>query len=58
VDKEAINAIEKFRTLPLLKAAISYLEDELMPSLTGYHCFKIRAARKVLSTIRSDLELR
>jgi hypothetical protein len=42
----------------LLKAAISYLEEELIPSLAGYHRFKTRVASNVLSTIRRELELR
>jgi hypothetical protein len=42
----------------LLKAAIKYLEDELMPTLDGYHRFKTRVTVNVLSTIRRELELR
>jgi predicted transcriptional regulator len=42
----------------LLKAAIKYLEDELMPTLDGYHRFKTRVTINVLSTIRRELELR
>ncbi len=42
----------------LLKAAITYLEDELMPTLDGYHRFKTRVTVNVLSTLRRELELR
>ena len=40
----------------LLKAAIRYLEDELMPELAGYHRFKCRVTVNALSTIRRELE--
>jgi uncharacterized protein DUF6285 len=42
----------------LLGAAVKYLEDELLPSLDGYHRFKTRVTANVLSTIRRELELR
>lgn len=42
----------------LLKAAVAYLENELMPSLTGYHRFQTRVAINVLNTIRRELEMR
>jgi hypothetical protein len=41
----------------LLGAAIKYLEDELMPTLEGYHRFKTRVTINVLNTIRRELEL-
>lgn len=42
----------------LLRAAIRYLEEELMPSLTGYHRFKTRVTCNVLSMLRRELERR
>jgi hypothetical protein len=42
----------------LLKAAIKYLEEELMPTLDPYHRFKTRVTANVLSTIKRELELR
>ena len=42
----------------LLKAAIKYLEEELMPTLEGYHRFKTRVTANALSTVRRELELR
>lgn len=42
----------------LLGAAVKYLEDELLPSLEGYHRFKTRVTANVLRTIRRELELR
>ena len=42
----------------LLKAAINYLEEDLMPTLEGYHRFKTRVTVNVLSTICRELELR
>jgi hypothetical protein len=42
----------------LLNAAIKYLEDELMPELSGYHRFKCRVTANVLNTIRRELEER
>lgn len=42
----------------LLGAAVKYLEDELLPSLDGYHRFKTRVTVNVLNTIRREIELR
>lgn len=42
----------------LLKAAVHYLEDELMPTLSGYQRFQTRVTINVLNTIRRELELR
>lgn len=42
----------------LLQAAAKYLEQELMPTLDGYHRFKTRVTVNVLNTIRRELELR
>jgi len=42
----------------LMKAAIKYLEDELLPELAGYHRFKTRVTINVLATIKRELELR
>ena len=42
----------------LLNAAVKYLEDELLPSLEGYHRFKTRVTANVLNTIRRELEMR
>jgi len=42
----------------LLRAAIKYLEDELMPELSGYHRFKCRVTVNVLSTVKRELEQR
>ena len=42
----------------LLQAATKYMEDELMPTLDGYHRFKTRVTINVLNTIRRELELR
>ena len=41
----------------LLKAAIRYVEDELLPELAGYHRFKTRVTVNVLSAIKRELEL-
>jgi len=41
----------------LLKVVIKYLEQELMPTLDGYHRFQTRVAANVLSTVRRELEL-
>jgi hypothetical protein len=41
----------------LLKAAITYLEEELMPTLDSYHRFKTRVTANVLSTLKRELEL-
>ena len=42
----------------LLTAAIKYLEQELLPTLTGYHRFQTRVTANVLNTVRRELELR
>ena len=42
----------------LLKAAVKYLEEELLPSLQAYHRFKTRVTINVLNTVRRELELR
>ncbi len=42
----------------LLVAATKYMEDELMPTLDGYHRFKVRVTINVLNTIRRELEMR
>jgi hypothetical protein len=42
----------------LLGAAVKYLEDELLPSLDGYHRFKTRVTINVLNTILRELEMR
>ena len=42
----------------LLTAAIRYMESELMPTLDGYHRFKVRVTVNVLNTIRRELEMR
>ena len=41
----------------LLLAAAKYLEEELMPTLDGYHRFKTRVTVNVLNTIRRELEV-
>ncbi len=42
----------------LLSAAVKYLEEELFPTLTGYHRFQTRVTINVLNVIRRELELR
>jgi hypothetical protein len=42
----------------LLTAAVKYLEQELLPTLTGYHRFQTRVTANVLSIVRRELELR
>jgi hypothetical protein len=42
----------------LLKAAIRYLEEELLPELSGYHRFKVRVTANALGTIKREIELR
>ncbi|MGH8013651.1 MAG: DUF6285 domain-containing protein [Candidatus Binataceae bacterium] len=42
----------------LLKAAVKYLEEELMPSLSDYHRFQTRVTINVLNTVRRELEMR
>jgi hypothetical protein len=41
----------------LLVAATKYMENELMPTLDGYHRFKVRVTINVLNTIRRELEM-
>lgn len=41
----------------MLKAAIQYLEGELLPELSGYHRFKVRVMANVLATIKREFEL-
>lgn len=42
----------------LLSAAVKYLEEELMPTLTGYHRFKTRVTINALSVVRREAQLR
>ena len=42
----------------LLAAAVNYLENELLPTLTGYHRFQTRVTANVLNIVRRELELR
>ncbi len=42
----------------LLTAAVKYLEQELLPTLSGYHRFQTRVTANVLSIVRRELELR
>ena len=42
----------------LLIAAVKYLEEELLPTLTGYHRFQTRVTANVLNIVRRELELR
>jgi len=42
----------------LLTAAVKYLEQELLPTLTGYHRFQTRVTANVLNIVRRELELR
>jgi hypothetical protein len=42
----------------LLKAAIKYLEEELIPTLDPYHRFKTRVTANALNIVRRELELR
>jgi len=42
----------------LLAAAVKYLEEELLPTLTGYHRFQTRVTANVLNIVRRELELR
>jgi hypothetical protein len=41
----------------LLTAAVRYLEEELMPTLSGYHRFQTRVTVNVLNIIRRELEM-
>ncbi len=42
----------------ILKAAVKYLEDELMPTLDGYHRFKTRVTLNAINIVRRELEMR
>jgi hypothetical protein len=42
----------------LLVAAVKYLEEDLLPTLTGYHRFKTRVTANALNVVRRELELR
>lgn len=42
----------------LLTAAMKYLEEDLLPTLTGYHRFQTRVTVNVLNIVRRELELR
>jgi Domain of unknown function (DUF6285) len=42
----------------LLFAAVKYLEEDLLPTLSGYHRFKTRVTANVLNIVRRELELR
>ena len=41
----------------LLKAAVRYIEEELMPTLDGYHRFKARVTANALNIVRRELEV-
>jgi hypothetical protein len=41
----------------LLEAATAYLEQELLPTLTGYHRFRTRITINVLAMVRRELTL-
>ncbi len=42
----------------LLKAAVKYLENELMPTLDGYHRFKTRVTANALNIVYRELTMR
>ncbi|HVA77483.1 MAG TPA: DUF6285 domain-containing protein [Candidatus Binataceae bacterium] len=42
----------------ILGAAVKYLEEELMPTLAGYHRFKTRVTINALMTVKREAELR
>ena len=42
----------------ILKAAVKYLEEELMPTLDGYHRFKTRVTVNAINIVRRELEMR
>ncbi len=42
----------------LLKAAVKFLEQELMPVLKGYHNFQTRVTANALKIVQRELELR
>ncbi len=41
----------------LLKAAMKYLEDELMPTLSGYHRFKTRVTINAIAIVKREAEM-
>jgi Domain of unknown function (DUF6285) len=41
----------------LLTAVVKYLDEELLPTLSGYHHFKARVTINVLNMIKRELEL-
>ena len=41
----------------LLEAAAKYLDEELAPTLSGYHRFQTRVTINVLNIVRRELEL-
>jgi hypothetical protein len=41
----------------LLEAAIAYLQQELLPTLAGYHRFQCRVTVNVLAQVRRELAL-
>jgi hypothetical protein len=45
-------------TTQLLKAAVKYLENELLPTLDGYHRFKTRVTANALNTVYRELTMR
>jgi hypothetical protein len=45
-------------TTTLLQAAVKYLEEELLPTLNGYHRFKTRVTANAINVVRRELELR
>lgn len=42
----------------LLKAAVKFLEQELMPTLKGYYNFQTRVTANALKIVQRELELR
>ncbi len=40
----------------LLQAAIAYLREELLPTLSGYHAYQVRVTINVLSILQRGLE--
>lgn len=42
----------------LLKAAVKYLENELLPTLDGYHRFKTRVTANALNVVYRELTMR
>ena len=42
----------------LIEAAIKYLDEELSPTLEGYHRFQTRVTINALATVRRELMLR